>query len=284
MRNLRLPIALPATNLIIRRWCVLTLSELIQLHLQLVSRNRSKWNTWRWYLPPHFWSHLSLIHFNLEKNPSTHRINREIMIEVDQEFIVTKTIQEVETDRDADVNFVGVYITGDDKVSKFSRVFLHQFPLNFRFLCTSRLSAATNWILWKSDDISQKEREDNFHGHLWYRNAQLLPRELWRKRQRRWCANPAEINWYFRLRSNGQLQLNDRVEWLWAASCAYKRRRHDRSEALADWRSGVLHTIPDKRTNGKLLCDWVTYKNIASSRPLSSLKSINLDSFLKSLI
>lgn len=39
------------------------------------------------------------------------------MKEVQQEFLLTKTIQEVESDREMDVNFVGVYITSDDKVS-----------------------------------------------------------------------------------------------------------------------------------------------------------------------
>jgi hypothetical protein len=44
-----------------------------------------------------------------------HSFNREILEEVHQEMLVTKTIQEVEMD----VNFVGVYITADDKVSFF---------------------------------------------------------------------------------------------------------------------------------------------------------------------
>lgn len=40
------------------------------------------------------------------------------MNEVQQEFLVTKTIQEVEMSGEMDVNFVGVYITSEDKVSK----------------------------------------------------------------------------------------------------------------------------------------------------------------------
>lgn len=39
------------------------------------------------------------------------------MNEVQQEFLVTKTIQEVENEKDVDINFVAVYITADDKVS-----------------------------------------------------------------------------------------------------------------------------------------------------------------------
>lgn len=39
------------------------------------------------------------------------------MKEVEQEFLVTKTIQEMEMNRDMDVNFVGLFITADDKVS-----------------------------------------------------------------------------------------------------------------------------------------------------------------------
>lgn len=45
------------------------------------------------------------------------RLNRDIMKEVEQEFLVTKTIQEMETNRDMDVNFVGLFITAGDKVS-----------------------------------------------------------------------------------------------------------------------------------------------------------------------
>lgn len=43
------------------------------------------------------------------------------MNEVQQEFLVTKTIQEVEAEREADINFVGVYIMSDDKVRQFSQ-------------------------------------------------------------------------------------------------------------------------------------------------------------------
>lgn len=46
-----------------------------------------------------------------------HRLKEEIMKEVQQEFLVTKTLQEIESNRDLDVNFVGVYITSEDKVS-----------------------------------------------------------------------------------------------------------------------------------------------------------------------
>ncbi|CRL02477.1 CLUMA_CG015158, isoform A [Clunio marinus] len=38
------------------------------------------------------------------------------MDEVKEEFLVTKTIQEVEVEREMDINFVGVYITSDDKL------------------------------------------------------------------------------------------------------------------------------------------------------------------------
>lgn len=43
------------------------------------------------------------------------------MKEVQQEFLVTKIIQEVEVEKETDVNFVGVYVTVDDKVSNFPR-------------------------------------------------------------------------------------------------------------------------------------------------------------------
>lgn len=39
------------------------------------------------------------------------------MKEVQQEFLVTKTIQEVESSRELEINFVGVYLAADDKVS-----------------------------------------------------------------------------------------------------------------------------------------------------------------------
>lgn len=45
------------------------------------------------------------------------------MAEVQQEFLVTKTLQEIEATREMYINFVGLYITSDDKVSQFS-----QFP------------------------------------------------------------------------------------------------------------------------------------------------------------
>lgn len=55
------------------------------------------------------------------------------MEEVQQEFLVTKTLQEVEADRGGDINFVGVYITADDKVSQWTKSFFsleaHQFPI-----------------------------------------------------------------------------------------------------------------------------------------------------------
>jgi hypothetical protein len=54
------------------------------------------------------------------------RFKREILEEVQQEFLVTKTIQEVEASREMDVNFVGVYITADDKVSEHPLNFLSQ--------------------------------------------------------------------------------------------------------------------------------------------------------------
>lgn len=48
------------------------------------------------------------------------RIHRDIKKEVEQEFLVTKTIQEVEAEREMDVNYVGVYITINDKVSRLT--------------------------------------------------------------------------------------------------------------------------------------------------------------------
>lgn len=44
------------------------------------------------------------------------RFKQEIMDEVGQEFLVTKTIQELETEKTDNVLFVGMYLTSDDKV------------------------------------------------------------------------------------------------------------------------------------------------------------------------
>lgn len=44
------------------------------------------------------------------------RFKQEIMDEVGQEFLVTKTIQELETVKTDNVLFVGMYLTSDDKV------------------------------------------------------------------------------------------------------------------------------------------------------------------------
>lgn len=52
------------------------------------------------------------------------------MDEVQQELLVTKTILEVE--RDNDLNFVGLYIMGEDKVSQFSK-----FPHNFHSISSA---------------------------------------------------------------------------------------------------------------------------------------------------
>lgn len=38
------------------------------------------------------------------------------MDEVGQEFLVTKTIQELETEKTDNILFVGMYLTSDDKV------------------------------------------------------------------------------------------------------------------------------------------------------------------------
>lgn len=40
------------------------------------------------------------------------------MKEVQQEFLVTKTLMELESEK-VEVNFVGLYVTADDKVSQF---------------------------------------------------------------------------------------------------------------------------------------------------------------------
>lgn len=48
------------------------------------------------------------------------RFKRDVLEEVQQEFLVTKTIQEVEASREMGVNFVGVFIASEDKVSQFS--------------------------------------------------------------------------------------------------------------------------------------------------------------------
>lgn len=54
--------------------------------------------------------------------------SREVLEEVSQEILVTKTLQEVEASREMDVNFVGVYITADDKVSCFSPFLMLPVP------------------------------------------------------------------------------------------------------------------------------------------------------------
>lgn len=60
------------------------------------------------------------------------------MKEVQQEFLVTKTIQEVEAARELDINFVGVYLTAEDKVSVIN--FSFQFP--FTIVLPTLLSSA----------------------------------------------------------------------------------------------------------------------------------------------
>ena len=66
------------------------------------------------------------------------RFNKALMMEVQQEFLVTKTIQEVESARELDINFVGVYLTADDKVS-FIYIFFNLFvPL---YILTPPMSA-----------------------------------------------------------------------------------------------------------------------------------------------
>lgn len=50
------------------------------------------------------------------------RLNRDVLKEVEQEFLVTKTIQEMEMNRDLDVNFVGLFIEADDKVSSLRTI------------------------------------------------------------------------------------------------------------------------------------------------------------------
>lgn len=46
------------------------------------------------------------------------------MGEVQQEFLVTETIQEIEVTREIDINFVGVYITAEDKVSWVCKIYI----------------------------------------------------------------------------------------------------------------------------------------------------------------
>ncbi|KAG5680809.1 hypothetical protein PVAND_010294 [Polypedilum vanderplanki] len=50
------------------------------------------------------------------KNRPFWRLKNNILNEVQQEFTVAKTILQIETSRDDDVNFVGVYIRSDDKL------------------------------------------------------------------------------------------------------------------------------------------------------------------------
>lgn len=47
------------------------------------------------------------------------RFKSEIMVEVEQELLVTKTVQEVEKVKD--VNFIGLYITSEEKVNSISK-------------------------------------------------------------------------------------------------------------------------------------------------------------------
>lgn len=64
--------------------------------------------------------------------PLSHRFKQEIMDEVLQEFLVTKTIQELENEKTDNVLFVGMYLTSDDKVSDALLMLLpHLFSLNF---------------------------------------------------------------------------------------------------------------------------------------------------------
>lgn len=110
------------------------------------------------------------------------------MKEVEQEFLVTKTIQEVEVERELSVNFVGVYITSEDKVSNFTRSFQSiSGSLTVDFLL------ATNRILSKFDGFPPEERADGFYYRLRPRVVNVLSRELRRKGCRRRCENSAEV-------------------------------------------------------------------------------------------
>lgn len=56
----------------------------------------------------------------------------DVLNEVQQEFLVAKTILQIETSRDNDFNFIGVYITSEDKASQFSQ--LCTFPTRFHLI------------------------------------------------------------------------------------------------------------------------------------------------------
>lgn len=84
------------------------------------------------------------------------------MKEVQQEFLVTKTIQEVESSRELDINFVGVYYTADDKVS------LIFFSIS-TFYCVFFLPAvclAPFELLSECNGFSSEKRPNDLHNHL----------------------------------------------------------------------------------------------------------------------
>lgn len=182
------------------------------------------------------------------------RFKRDVLEEVQQEFLVTKTIQEVEASREIDVNFVGVFISGEDKVSQFSWIST-QFPVATLMFS---LFSAPIWVLWASDGVSPEEWADDFHGDLRHGKFDFLPGKFWWIEGRWRCENPAKIYWHIWFRPHDFLQLNDCLQWFWSASCVTKRRWHCRASAGSDSWSRILHAIAFEWKLTQLVCDWLT--------------------------
>jgi hypothetical protein len=91
------------------------------------------------------------------------RLKADVLKEVQQEFLAARTILQIETSRDNDVNFIGVYVGRDDKASQFSQ--LRTFPPRFHLI--SSASAATARLLSASDELSsQKWRTQYLYDNL----------------------------------------------------------------------------------------------------------------------
>jgi hypothetical protein len=68
-----------------------------------------------------YWKYDNKQHKILKHPPycqNIHRIKRSFFKDIDDELTVTKTLLEIESSRDNDMNYVGIYITADDKVDR----------------------------------------------------------------------------------------------------------------------------------------------------------------------
>lgn len=171
------------------------------------------------------------------------------MNEVDQEFLVTRTLQEMEFEKTDNMNFVGMYLSADDKVNPANVI--ASIPTQFSL----RSSLASSGILSTRNGLLQEKRQasSNFHGCMRRWNIDLLQGELrWRVGGRR-CSSTQKIIWYIRLGIIGQLQRNYRFQRDGRNSC-YSEWRSDDCSLSAWFRQTVLCSMAFKWANVKLEC------------------------------